>query len=292
MPPLSQPRVSALPNFGLGTGLWPLFELCDPALFPAVTRSALILLLALTLAMFSDVLFTSDRVLSSQSTDLASQFVAWREFSVAELKAGHLPLWNPHIFSGAPFLGGFQAALLYPPNIVYLIFPLAMAINWGIALHVYLFGVLMYFWARERRLSPLSAFVTGAIAMFSGTYFPHIFAGHLPNLCHDGLGTAAVFGDRPDFRPHWRRQYEARGVGSDRETSRWKSKAEVKGSNIEDDFRARHERRTGNHRQPVVWHSAGGPCVRDDDFGGASAVCLFHRRGRWHFIHRLTLADG
>jgi hypothetical protein len=141
-------------------------------------------LLALTLAMFFDVLFLSgDAVLSNAKTDLASQFVHWRGFGFGEMARGNLPLWNPHIYCGAPFLAGFQSALLYPLNALYLILPLAKAINWSIALHAFLGGLFFYLWALGRRLHPLACFLAGAQFIFCAPYFLHIYAGHLPNLC-------------------------------------------------------------------------------------------------------------
>ena len=141
-------------------------------------------LFALTLAVFGGVLFgPCDIILSNIDTDLAKQFVHWRTFGFGELRAGHLALWNPHIYSGAPYLGGFQSALLYPPNWLYLCLPLGRAINIGIALHVFLAGLFMFFWTRRRNLHPLACTFAGVLFMFSGPYFPHIYAGHLPNLC-------------------------------------------------------------------------------------------------------------
>ena len=143
-----------------------------------------VLLAVLTLGMFAEVLFTSQHmVLSNQNTDLFLQFVHWRTFGFGELKHGNLALWNPHIFCGAPFFGGAQAALLYPPNMLFLLLPLARAINWSIALHVFLAGAFTYAWAARRGLRPLSCFLSGAIFMFCGAHFLRIYAGHLPNLC-------------------------------------------------------------------------------------------------------------
>jgi hypothetical protein len=141
-------------------------------------------LLVLTLVMFFDVLFLpGDAVLSNARTDLASQFVHWRGFGFGEMSRGNLPLWNPHIYSGAPFLAGFQSALLYPLNILYLFLPLAKAINWGIALHAFLGGLFFYLWALKRGLHPLACFLAGAEFIFCAPHFLHIYAGHLPNLC-------------------------------------------------------------------------------------------------------------
>ena len=146
--------------------------------------AAAVFLFLLTLTALGRVLFADgNRVLSDEDGDLAMQFVHWRAFGFGEMRAGHLPLWNPHIFSGAPFLGGFQSALLYPPNWLYLVLPLARAINIGIALHVFLAGFFMYLWARECSLKPLACTFAAVLFMFCGPHYPHIYAGHLPNLC-------------------------------------------------------------------------------------------------------------
>ena len=144
---------------------------------------ALGLLLALTLAMFGDVLFSAgSRVVGFQTCDLYLQFLPWCDFGFRELAKGNLALWNPYIFGGAPYFGAMQAALLYPPNWLFLFLPLPTAINWSIALHVFAIGAFMFFWMRVRDLSVVTAFFAGVLVMFGGTYFSHIFAGHLPHL--------------------------------------------------------------------------------------------------------------
>ncbi len=133
--------------------------------------------------MFVDVLFSPRAVLlSQQGTDLASQFVYWREFGFGQLAQGNLALWNPHIFSGMPYLGGFQSALLYPPNWLYLVLPIAKAINVSIALHVFLAGFFLYLWTYHRGLHPAACLLSSVLFMFSGPFFLHIYAGHLPNI--------------------------------------------------------------------------------------------------------------
>lgn len=137
----------------------------------------------LVLLMFADVLLAGgSQVLGNLTTDLRYQFIAWRQFGFSELANGNLALWNPHVFGGAPYFGGFQAALLYPPNVLFLVLPLPQAVNWSIALHVFLMGAFMYAWMRWRGLGTEASFFAGVLAMFGGTYFLHIYAGHLPNL--------------------------------------------------------------------------------------------------------------
>lgn len=136
-------------------------------------------LLALTVCMFGDVLFASgSTVLSSRETDLAGQFIYWREFTANQLRHGHLPLWNPYVFCGMPFLGAAPTGVLYPSNWLDLVLPLPRSINLGIMLHVFLTGFFTYAWGLRRGLHPVAAVTAGALCMFSGAYFLHVYAGH------------------------------------------------------------------------------------------------------------------
>jgi len=141
-------------------------------------------LLVISLAMFADVLFNAEvQVLSRFQTDLSRQFVHWRNFGISELSQGNLPLWNPYIFSGTPFFPGFQSALLYPPNWLYLVLPLHNAINVGIVLHIFLGGIFMYSWAGYREINIWGRLLSALLFMFCGAHYMHVYAGHLPNLC-------------------------------------------------------------------------------------------------------------
>jgi hypothetical protein len=144
---------------------------------------AVCVLAALTLCMFGDaVIGDGARVLSNSETDLASQFIYWRDFGFTELSRGNLALWNPHVFCGAPFMGNLRSALLYPLNAFFMIMPVAGAVNFNIALHVFLLGLFTYLWVSGRGLHPVAGMVAAAIAMFCTPYFLHIYAGHLDVL--------------------------------------------------------------------------------------------------------------
>lgn len=180
MPQKSGPRSIANPD---GKGKQP--EAASDRSFVTHRRAhgiALALLFLLAVASLGGALFSSETVISDRSTDTASQFLYSRAFGFEELAKGNLALWNPYNYGGAPFLGDFQSALLYLPNILFLILPLATAINWSFVFHVFLLGAGMYAWAFHRGLRPMSAFVAGVAAMFSGTFFLHIYAGHLTNI--------------------------------------------------------------------------------------------------------------
>jgi hypothetical protein len=122
-------------------------------------------------------------LLGYRGADLPSQFVPWRAFAVASLRAGHFPLWNPYTYAGEPFMGDGQSALLYPLNGVFLLLPLARAINFTILLHLALLGWGLARWAAQRGLDARAGAVGGAILVLGGAVFPHVYSGHLSNLC-------------------------------------------------------------------------------------------------------------
>ena len=145
----------------------------SPWFLPAV-------LAILVVGVLGDILFgPSYRVLSSPTTDLANQFVYWRRFGFDQLRAGHLALWNPYSFSGTPFMGGWQAALLYPLNWTYLVLPLGRAMNLELMLHVYIVGLGMALWMRYHDMHPAAALLAAICVMFGGPFYFHVYAGHL-----------------------------------------------------------------------------------------------------------------
>jgi hypothetical protein len=137
---------------------------------------------ALVGGLFFPVLFTTQQVVAAPGTDLAMQFLSWREFGFGELRNGHLALWNPHIFGGTPYFAGFQSALLYPPNWLHLFLPVGLAINWIVAIHIFLAGYFTYLWCRGCGVGIGGAILAGVMFMFSGPYFLRLYAGHLPHL--------------------------------------------------------------------------------------------------------------
>jgi hypothetical protein len=134
-------------------------------------------------ALVVALLLPAQSLLSAPDTDLVGQFVASRAFAAQTLATGHIPLWNPYTYAGQPFLGGFESAVLYPPNFIFLCLPLTVALNFSLLLHLVILGWGMERWAFSRGLHPWAAALAGVIMPLSGAVFPHLYAGHLSNLC-------------------------------------------------------------------------------------------------------------
>ncbi|MEO8035031.1 MAG: hypothetical protein ABI837_11420, partial [Acidobacteriota bacterium] len=86
-------------------------------------------------------------------------------FTASELRAGHLPLWNPYNASGEPWLANPQTGVFYPPSLLFLILPFATAYMLYLALHLAILGWGGYA-LFERDAGPGPALV-GAVALMT-----------------------------------------------------------------------------------------------------------------------------
>ena len=96
-------------------------------------------------------------------TDVTDLFHPWLMFAAAEIRAGHIPLWNPHVFAGAPFFANPQAALLFPLTWLALMLPVAPALALIAITKLAAAGAGTYVFLRARALHPLAAFM-GAVS--------------------------------------------------------------------------------------------------------------------------------
>jgi hypothetical protein len=139
---------------------------------------AMAALAVLDLAFFWQVLFDG-AMMPSGGGDLASFLYPMYGFASQSLKAGHLPLWNPYLFSGMPFAADIQSGLFYPLN---LLFELAGSFSYtsmqGLAVvHYVLGGVFAYLLARSLNVTRPGAMIAGLVWMWSGFMVAQL--GHL-----------------------------------------------------------------------------------------------------------------
>ncbi len=119
---------------------------------------------------------------NSLISDLILQNYNWRQFIRESLEQGELPLWNPTILSGTPFLAKGQHLAYYPFSLLFLILPLTKAYGWFTVSQLWLAGVLTYVLARVWGLRRSSAFLAGLVyqgcgfMLVSAAVFPMIIA--------------------------------------------------------------------------------------------------------------------
>jgi len=102
--------------------------------------------------------------------DLVTYFYPYRVMAARVLGGGRLPLWNPDLYAGVPFLANIQAAVFYPPNLLFILIPGPQAVTWSIIGHLVLAGLLFFAFGRRALGLPAVASVVGALAFSAGGF--------------------------------------------------------------------------------------------------------------------------
>ncbi len=132
---------------------------------------------ALAVAFFAGFVFSPGRMLFG--TDMLDQAYQLRRFAVQEIRAGRgIPLWNPFVYSGVPYVGILPGPLFYPTSALYLVLPLFRAIGWTFVLHLAAGGMLGWAAGRAFGLRRWSAAATGLAFMFAGYVVSTLYGGH------------------------------------------------------------------------------------------------------------------
>jgi O-antigen/teichoic acid export membrane protein len=113
-------------------------------------------------------------------SDLILENYAWKSFISDSLRLGELPLWNPYVFAGTPFLATGQHSAYYPFSIFFLILPLAKAYGWYTISQLWLAGLLTYLFGRVLGMRRPSAAVAGLI--FQGCGFLLVSSAVFPMI--------------------------------------------------------------------------------------------------------------
>ncbi|MBC7226215.1 MAG: hypothetical protein H5T61_03160, partial [Thermoflexales bacterium] len=100
--------------------------------------------------------------------DLILENYVWKRLLLQALHSRELPLWDPYIFAGHPFLANGQHSGLYPLSLVFYILPLWRAYGVFIWLQLGLAGVWAYLFARTLGAGQLGSLVAGITFQFSG----------------------------------------------------------------------------------------------------------------------------
>ena len=78
-------------------------------------------------------------------------------------RLGHVPLWEPELFGGMPFVGASHGDIFYPTSFLRLLLPVATVVNLNFVLHSIAAGLFTYLLLRRFRVSWAGA-VTGGLA--------------------------------------------------------------------------------------------------------------------------------
>ncbi len=130
------------------------------SLVPIAAVGVLVLLFLWKLAFTNLILARGDTFL---------YFYPYWAYRAQALLAGRLPLWDPLLFMGAPFLANSQAGVLYPLNWLLALLPAPQAVKVAILLHVSIAGLGVYALARRALgQSALAACLAAALYSLGG----------------------------------------------------------------------------------------------------------------------------
>ncbi len=112
-------------------------------------------------------------------TDSMSAGVFFRSF-YADFWRTHwsMPLWEPYIHGGMPFVDAMHGDIFYPAALLQIIFPVTYALGLKLILHVFLAGLFMYMFLREWGLGWRSSALGGILYMFTPCLVSLFYPGH------------------------------------------------------------------------------------------------------------------
>lgn len=100
--------------------------------------------------------------------DAVTQWYPWRKLAGESIRQGTLPLWNPHLLAGTPFQADPMAALFYPLNWLFIVFPATAAWSLSFMLKIFLSAVFTALFLREAGASLFGSIVSGLAFAFGG----------------------------------------------------------------------------------------------------------------------------
>jgi hypothetical protein len=129
-------------------------------------------LIILTLLCFHKLAFTDGIIARGDTYIYFYPYWAARD---AALRVGHIPLWTPNIFMGAPMLADIQVGVLYPPNWLTVSLNTPDAIRISILLHEAWMALGAYLLARRAlKLNQWAAVLAAGLFAFGGHVGGHV----------------------------------------------------------------------------------------------------------------------
>jgi len=93
-------------------------------------------------------------------------------------RLGHVPLWEPELFGGMPYIGAGHGDIFYATSFLRLFLPITAVVNFGFVLHFLLAGLFTYLLLRRFGVSWAGSVVGGIAYELSGLIASYPSPGH------------------------------------------------------------------------------------------------------------------
>ena len=136
-----------------------------------------LLLVLSVFVFFSEIWITRKPLFGS---DFVLYFHPWKHYLYNHFQStGEIPLWNPYVLSGTPYLADLQTSPFYPLGFLFYLIPTDQAYTYTVMLH-WVFGILtIYYFARSIPLRRGASCLASIIFSYNGYVVGHLYAGHL-----------------------------------------------------------------------------------------------------------------
>lgn len=126
----------------------------------------------------------ASRYIGSPYTDMRITYRHWLRFAVSSVFDGEVPMWNPYIFCGQPFMPSTHGTLFYPPNWPWLLLlPQPLSINLCILTQVAILALGLVYFARLLGVRNAAALLAGVVASLGSLMTCRVFVGHFTIMC-------------------------------------------------------------------------------------------------------------
>ncbi|MDE2662885.1 MAG: hypothetical protein OXI39_07770 [Gemmatimonadota bacterium] len=132
---------------------------------------------ALGIVLFASFIF-SDAMLVGTDT-LSGGYHARALYAEDIRELGRVPLWQPEVLGGTPYIDGLSAGdALYPPSLLLLLLTETYrSLGWKLILHVIAAGFFMFGWTRALGVSRSAALVSGVGYMLAPVMVSLVYGG-------------------------------------------------------------------------------------------------------------------
>ncbi len=146
------------------------------SLEPGLDRILPVACAVLSVLLFREFVFSDDMLFG---TDTIAAGVFFRSFYADFVRTYHsLPLWDPYIFGGIPFVDGMHGDTFYPTTSLKFFVSIFRALGLKLVIHVFLAGVTMYHAARSFGVTRLSSLFAGLSYMLASNLVSLVYGGH------------------------------------------------------------------------------------------------------------------
>ncbi len=145
-----------------------------------IGKNRLVLVIILLALLFFHKIILNPGSIIYPASDVFGIYYHEKQFFVNSLKTyNQIPLWDPYVFGGSPFIGNPSSAMFYPLNLLFFILPFDSTFGYLFVIDILIIGIGTYLFAKIIGNSSFGALTSATICMFSGPIILHLYEGHI-----------------------------------------------------------------------------------------------------------------